>query len=448
MQPLKVDISGVRGIVGKTLTPAAIINFSCAFGTYLNSGKLGIGYDTRASREMVKSAVLSGLISTGCDIVDFGICPTPVIQYLIRHLGLAGGMAITASHNDSDWNALKFIKSDGTFLNFYEGEELLDIYHQGEFIKAGWDKLGKVSEYDDAIGVYLKKLCVYLNVEKIRKRKLRVVVDNCNGAGSGVLKALMERLGCELVMINGEVTGEFSHDPEPTSANMKSLSPIIKPLKADVGFLLDADVDRIALCEEGGTPLSEEYVFALMTDYIISKKKGTIITNLSTSSMIDDLAKKYAVPVMRTKIGQAYLIEQMLIERAVIAGEGSGGVAVGDFQYAFDGILSIGLILQMLSEKKKKVSALVDELPKYFMVKKKIECCPEIIYSVIDKVRESYKTNNVDLTDGVRIKWDDSWLHIRASNTESLIRVIAESFSTQKAEELCAEAVDRIKAVM
>lgn len=448
MRPLKIDISGVRGVIGETLTPEVIINFSCTFGTYLNSGEVGVGCDTRASREMVKSGVLSGLISTGCDIVDFGICPTPIIQYMTKYLGLKGAVAITASHNDSNWNALKFIKADGTFLNFYEGEELLDIYHQGEFFRAEWNKLGKVDKYDSAIEIYVNKLCKYLDTNKIRKRKLKVVVDNCNGAGGVVTKLLLEKLGCELVMINDEITGEFSHDPEPTPSNMKEVASIIKPVEADIGFMLDADVDRISICTEEGKSLSEEYTFALLVDYMLSRKRRTVVTNLSTTKMIDDLAKKYKVTLIRAKTGQAYVIERMIEEGGIISGEGSGGVAVGDFQYAFDGFLAMGLILQMLAEKKKKISELADSLPKYFMVKKKIECSTEVIYSVIDKVKESYKTANMDLTDGVKVEWKDSWLHIRASNTEPLIRVITESSSKDRAEELCVTAVDKIKAVI
>lgn len=448
MRPLKIDISGVRGIIGQTLTPEVIINFSCAFGTYLNSGKIGVGCDTRASREMVKSGVCAGLISAGCDIVDFGICPTPIIQYITKSLGLKGAVAITASHNDTDWNALKFIKADGTLLNFYEGEEVLDIYHQGDFFRAAWNKLGRVNSYNSAIEIYINKLCRYLDVNKIRKKRLKVVVDNCNGAGGGVTRLLLEKLGCQLVMINDEITGEFSHDPEPTAANMEQVASIIRPVKADVGFMLDADVDRIGVVTEKGKPLSEEYTFALLTDYILSKKKGTVVTNLSTTKMIDDLAERYGVLLIRTKIGPAYVIEQIMNEGGIIGGEGSGGVCVADFQYAFDGFLAMGLILQMLAERRKKISELAESLPKYFMAKKKIECPPEIVYSVIDKARESYGEDNIDLTDGIKIKWEDSWLHIRASNTEPLIRVIAESASKEKADELCERAADNIKAVM
>ncbi len=448
MQPLKIDISGVRGVIGKTLTPRVIMNFSCAFGTYLGPGKIGVGCDTRASREMVKSGVWAGLISTGCDIVDFGICPTPVIQYMTRYLGLKAAVAVTASHNDSNWNALKFIKADGTFLNFYEGEALLDIYHQGEFFKAQWNKLGRIERYDSAVEVYVNKLCKYLNTDVIRKKRLKVVVDNCNGAGSSAAKTLLEKLGCKLVMINDEVTGKFSHDPEPTVANMEQAASVIKPVKADVGFMLDADVDRIGLITQEGRPLSEEYTFALLVNYVLSKRKGAVVTNLSTSRMADDLAKRYGVALFRTKIGTAYVIEKMINERGVISGEGSGGVCVANFQNAFDGFLAMGLILEMLSEKKAKLSEIVAGLPRYFMAKKKIECPPEVVYSVIDRVRESYGKYNMDLTDGIKIEWKDSWLHIRASNTEPLIRVIAESTSKNKAEELCVEAVDKIKAVI
>jgi len=448
MQPLKIDISGVRGVVGETLLPEMIVNFACAYGTYMKSGKIGIGYDTRASREMVKSAVLSGLISTGCDIVDFGICPTPIIQYMTRHLKLKGAIAITASHNDSNWNALKFIKSDGTFLNFYEGEELLDIYHQGEFFKAAWDRLGRVSEYDDAIDIYMGRLCRYLQPGKIRAKKLKVAVDNCNGAGGRATKVLMDKLGCKLVLINEEITGVFSHDPEPTAANMEQLSSVVRPIKADVGFMLDADVDRVAVCTEKGVPLSEEYTFALLADYILSKKRGPVVTNLSTSMMLDDIAGKYGVKLVRTKIGQAYIIEQMISEKGVISGEGSGSVAVGDFQHASDGFLAMGLILKMLAEKKKKVSQLAEMLPRYYMVKRKIKCSPEVMYSAIEKVQDYYKAENIDLTDGIKVAWKDHWLHIRASNTEPLVRVLAESTSKEKAEELCDTAVDRIKAAI
>jgi len=440
MKLLKIGISGVRGIVGETITPELVMNFASAFGTFINSQKVLLGRDTRVSGPMLHSAVISTLLSAGCDILDLGICPAPVLQYMVRRLKAKGAISISAGHNDSNWNALTFINQEGTYLNEYQGEELLDIYHLGKFRKVPSDRLGKVKLQKDYLDVYFKSLAQFLDSEITKKAEFKVVIDPCNGGGAGIVDSFCQYLNCELVPVNNEPSGYFPHDPEPRPRNATEVASIIKITKADVGFLLNSDVSRVSVVTEDGETLSEEYTFPMVAGYYLRKKPGTVITNHSTSRMIEDAADCYGCSVVKTKVGQTYSVQSMIDEGAVMAGEGSGGLAIREFQPAFDGFLTMGMILKMMAEKKNKISDIVKQLPKYHIVKEKIYCPPVKAHSIVSEVKKLYDTHEVNELDGIKVEKEDGWIHIRASATEPMIRIISESKSKETAQERLEKA--------
>lgn len=435
MKLLKIGISGVRGIIGETMTPELVTDFACAFGTYLNSQRVLLGRDTRVSGPMLHAAATAALLSTGCDVLDLGLCPTPILQFLVKKLRAGGGVSISAGHNDASWNALTFINREGTYLNEYEGEEVLDIYHLGKFKKVPVGRLGKVWPQRDYHQDYFKNLIKFLDVEAIARAKFKVVIDACNGAGAGVIDLFCKHLHSELIPVNNQPTGYFPHDPEPRPRNAAEVSSIMGIVKADAGFLLSSDVSRLSLVAENGETLSEEYTFPLIANYYLSKNPGPVITNFSTSRMVEDVARTHGCPVVKTKVGQSYAIQTLLVEQGVIAGEGSGSVAIRDFHPAYDSFLAMGLILEMMAMEKKKISEAVKLLPKYHIVKEKIYCPPSKVHTLVSEVRRHFGQDEINTFDGIRIDREDGWVHIRASATEPMIRIIAENISSEKAQE-------------
>ncbi len=446
MKLLKIGISGVRGIVGETLTPELIVNFACAFGTYVEGGHVVVARDPRASGAMVAPAVFSGLTSCGCDVVDLGICPTPIVQYHTRATDAAGAVSITASHNDARWNALKFFSGDGVALNAQRGEEILDIYHQRDFLRASWDSVGTVVRNGDAVEKYLADLASRFRIDE--SVRFKVVVDPCNGAGAGMAGRLLESLGVDYVALNDEPNGEFPHDPEPRPANMKQAAAIVSPVGADAGFVLSTDVDRVAVVDERGVALSEEYSLALVAEREMSREPGTVVTNVSTSRMTEDVVLEHGGRLLRTKVGQAHVVEEMIDENGVVGGEGSGGIAMSEFQHGFDGFAAMAAIIDLVVSRGCTLSEVVASLPKYHMVKEKIACDQEIIYSVVHQVERALSEEKLDLTDGVRVERPDGWLHVRASYTEPFIRVITESQSETTAREYADEAIRLLRSAM
>ncbi|MGD9346473.1 MAG: phosphoglucosamine mutase [Candidatus Aminicenantes bacterium] len=444
MKLLKIGISGVRGIVGDTITPELIMDFASAFGTYINSRKVLIGRDTRNSGPMLHAATTSALLATGCDVVDLGICPTPILQYMVKRLKARGAISISAGHNDADWNALTFINQEGTHLNSYQGEEVLDIYHLEKFRKVSTDKLGKVTFRPDESDNYFDELTKFLNKRAIKAASFRVVIDACNGGGAGVIDAFCKHLHCELIPVNNEQTGFFPHDPEPRPRYASEVASIIKIVGADVGFLLNSDVSRISIVAEDGETLSEEYTFPLIAGYFLRRQPGAVITNYSTSRMIEDVSQCLGCHVIKTKVGQSNCIQTMIEEDGVMAGEGSGSVAIKEFQPAFDGFLAMGMIMEMMAVQSRKISAMVKELPKYHIIKEKIYCPPVKAHSIVNGIKKLYASQEISTSDGIKVEWKDGWIHIRASATEPMIRIISESQSKAKAQERLDKAANFI----
>ncbi len=436
---LRISVSGVRGVVGESLTPQLVSKFAQAFGTYLGRGSVIVGQDSRISGTMVKKAVLSGLLSVGCQPVEIGICPIPSIQVLTKQSKAIGAIAVTASHNPKEWNGLKFVNKEGLFLNYHQVDEFLDIYHQGEFSLVEVDKYKTPEFKEDPTEPHMKKLMSYFNVGLISQKKYKVAIDCTNGAGAVLAPRYLEELGCELALLNCVPDGSFAHHPEPLPENIAGLCRTVVEKGADVGFVQDADADRLAVVNEKGEPLGEELTLALASKYILSQNPGPVVINLSTSRAIDDIAEEFNVPVIRTKIGEINVVEQILSqeEKPAIGGEGNGGVILQDIHPCRDSFTAMGLILEYMAKSGKTISELQEGIPRYHMIKEKIQGTQEKAYRMIRQLRKKYSDKGeVSLLDGLKISFKDYWVHIRPSNTEPIIRLIIEAKSRDTAEKM------------
>jgi phosphomannomutase len=426
---LKISISGVRGVVGESLTPALLVRFAQAFGTYTGPGVIVVGRDTRTSGEMVRQAVIAGLLSSGCRVVDLDVCPVPTVQLLVRERRARGGIAITASHNPAEWNALKFINSDGLFLADAQARQLLDIYHQGEYRKVSGVEMRDVEISAGAIDRHIKVI-----LDKLGKlsptrsgRKLRVAIDSCNGAGSIVAPRLLEALGVEVVPINVRPDGLFPRGAEPVPENLGALCAVVRANGCDVGFAQDMDADRLAIVSERGEAIGEEYTLVLATRYLLGHEPGPVVANLSTTNALDAVASAFDCPVYRSKIGEANVTAEMVRHHAVIGGEGNGGVIYPRINFARDSLVGMALVLHLLGETGSTISELMAKLPKFCMLKEKMECRSDRIRSVLQLVRREYAQWHMDLRDGVKVTRPDGWFLVRGSNTEPIIRLVAEA---------------------
>ena len=446
MKPLKIGITGVRGIVGETFTPEVAVGFAQAFATYLDTGRILVCRDTRLSGPMVRSAVAAGLLAAGCEVIDLGICPTPSLQLAIASLKADGGIAVTAGHNPAQWNALKFVRDDGLYLNPLQAEELLDIFHQGEFTKAKWNEIEPAIQRHDPIERHIELLRTGFDVGAIRARRLKVAVDCCNGACSRLIPRWLAELGCEVLAINDDPNGAFPHRPEPTPETMAQLSAVVKAGHADIGFAHDADGERLGIVTELGDPLSEELTFALATRIRLEQSAGSIVTNISTTGAIEQIAARYGGSVVRTQVGQTYISEAMLEHDAILGGEGSGGVTVPQVHLTHDSAAAVGLILEGLARSGEPVSEIVQQLPRLVMLKHNLTVEPNRLYSVLQDFRVAIERERLacDLTDGIKVNLPEGWIHVRASNTESMIRVIVEAEDAPKARRLLDWVRDRL----
>ncbi|HJS23718.1 MAG TPA: phosphoglucosamine mutase [Pyrinomonadaceae bacterium] len=447
MKPLKIGITGVRGIVGETFTPELAVEFAESFGTYLDRGRILVCRDTRPSGPMIRSAVLAGLLAAGCEVVDLGVCPTPSMQLAVKWLKADGGIAITAGHNPWQWNALKFVRGDGLYLNPTQGEELLDIFHQGEFAKASWDTIKQGVQSADPIAEHIKALHESFAAGAIRAKKFTVAVDCCNGACSFLSPKWLEQLGCEVLAVNDNPNAPFPHAPEPKPETMAQLCAVVKAGRAAIGFAHDADGERLGIVTDLGEPLSEELTLAIAADIRLRKKTGKVITNVSTSGAIDIIAARHGGSVVRTPVGQAYISEGLIEHKGVLGGEGSGGITVPEVHLTHDSAAAIGLILEHLAETGERISEVVAQLPRLTTLKHNVVVEPHRLYSVLQEFRATVEQEGleVDSTDGIKVTLSSGWIHVRASNTESMIRIIVEAEEKSAAQELLDWTRDRIR---
>jgi phosphomannomutase len=448
MNDFMVSISGVRGIVGKSISPDIVARFAAAFGTFMERGHIVIGRDSRVSGECMRHAVVSGLLSTGCGVVDLGICPTPTVQLMAEEYD--GGVAITASHNPAEWNGLKFICGDGLFLDSDQGAELLHLYEQNTIHYANWDELGDIVHREDALEGHIEKILRLetLNTDAVRQRKFSVAIDCCNGAASTVGPQLLSALGCEVIALHCQPTGVFPHNPEPVPAHLDDLRSAVRNNNADVGFALDPDGDRLSIVSDEGEALGEEYTLAIAAKYVVSKRKGPVVVNLSTSRMIDDIAAEEDVPVIRTPVGEIHVAKRMREESGIVGGEGNGGVILPEAHYGRDALVGMALILQALTEWRVSLSELVNTMPRYHIVKRKYEPTGVESAAVMDMLADFYANRSPDVSDGVKMNWSDRWVHVRSSNTEPVLRVIAEAPTQQEADELCDGTIRTIESLI
>ncbi|MGH9903578.1 MAG: phosphoglucosamine mutase, partial [Pyrinomonadaceae bacterium] len=361
-------------------------------------------------------------------------------------LGADGGISVTAGHNPEPWNALKFVRADGLYLNAAQADELLDIFHQAEFAKATWERIRSKVEYGDAIAHHLEVLTRAFDVEAVRAKKLTVAVDCCNSSCSLLIPRWLAALGCDVLAVNDDPSASFPHAPEPTRAAMAQLRAVVRAGRAHVGFAHDADGERLGIVTEEGEPLPVEMTLALAAEIQLSQKSGTVVTNVSTSGAIDRVASRHGATVVRTPVGQAYVSEAMVESGAVVGGEGSGGVVVPRVQYTHDSAAAVGLILEHVARTGRRVSELAAELPRLVMIKHHMPVEPDRIYSLMQRMYDEVEREGIeyDQTDGIKVSWPDGWVHVRVSNTESMIRIIAEAETEGRAHELLDWARDRL----
>ncbi len=424
---LKIGISGVRGIVGESLTPQLITSFSAAFGTYCGGGAVLIGTDTRPSRLMASHAAVAGLLSVGCAPVDLGIVPVPILPLAIRERKSAGGICITASHNPMEWNALKFFGSDGIVLRPNQFEELLDLYHQGTYPRVDAQSIAEVRSDQAALLEHREAVLRAVDREAIRGRRFKAAVDACNGAASLAAPEFLRALGCEVVELYCDPEAGFPRNPEPTAESLQELCRRVREAGADLGFALDADADRLALVSERGEPLGEECTLALAVRHVLARRPGPVVVNASTSRMIDDLAAEFGCPVYRTRVGEINVVEKMLECGAPIGGEGTGGVIAPAVNPCRDSFVGMAFILEALAREACTLGELRRRLPAYVLVREKISCRPRDVAPALRLLRYLYRQEKIDLTDGVKVLWPDRWLHVRGSNTEPIMRLTAEA---------------------
>ena len=438
---LKISISGVRGVVGESLTPALLTRFAQAFGTYVGGGRIVIGRDTRTSGEMVTQAVIAGLLSSGCRIVDLGVCPTPTVQLLVRRLGARGGVAITASHNPPEWNALKFIGGDALFLGGASGRELLDIYHQGDYAKVPGAEMRNVERRDDALDIHVAAVLDALGALP-PTRRLRVAIDACNGAGSIVGPRLLAALGVDVVPINVTPDGSFPRPAEPTPEALAQLSDAVRAHACDVGFAQDMDADRLAIVSERGEPIGEDLTLVLAVQQALVMAPGPVVVNVATTHAVDDVALAFGVPVTRSRVGEANVTDAMRRVGAVIGGEGNGGVIYPRINFARDSLVGMGLVLHRLAASTGSLSSLVGEIPAHVLVKRQLACPSHRIADVLRQVSADHAGLPIDTRDGIKVITPDGWFLLRGSNTEPVMRLIVESRTPESARRLA----DRIGA--
>lgn len=440
---LKISISGIRGIVGQSLTPQLIIKFAEAFSTYIGGGKIAVGSDTRPSAEMVKNAVFAGMLSCGASPIDLGILPIPSLQIYTKEKGLDGAISITASHNPIEWNALKLIRKGGHYLYPYEAEELLDVYYQGKFQRV--TRPDSIDREEDPFSVHKGKILELMDVESIRKKKLRVVVDPCGGAASPFVQDFLRALGAEVICVNCGLTEGFPRNPEPVPENLATLCNAVKEREADLGFAQDADADRLAAVDENGVPLGEEYTLALAVAYYLERKQKTpVVVNLSTSRVIEDIAKNAGVELYRSMVGEINVARMMEDKGAKIGGEGNGGIMAADVHTCRDSFAGMAYILEYMAWSGKKLSLLRKKLPDYFMIKDKVKASYRDARVILNKIGKKFERGQVQTLDGLRVDYPDFWLHVRPSNTEPVVRVQVEGKSEERAKKVFEQIMEEI----
>ncbi len=437
MGELIVSVSGIRGIIGAGLSASAALSFASALGTHLGGGKVLLSRDGRPSGAMLRHAVVAGLIESGCDVADLGVVPTPTVGLAVRHLEARGAIQVTASHNPPEWNGLKLFGPDGRVLSAAEGRLVQERYSRGDFHRVPWDHLGTLREERRAEEWHLQAVMRNVDVVRIRAAGLRTFLDANGGAGGPMGRALLDALQTRPVCVGEHADGHFAHTPEPTAENLSEVAPLVARHGADVGFALDPDSDRLALIDETGRYIGEEMTLALAVLHRLRWQRGTVVINMSTSRLVEDVAARQGCMCLRSAVGEANVVDRMLQTNAIMGGEGNGGVIDPRVGLVRDPFIGMGLVLELLAETGKKLSALVAELPVYHIVKDKLAVTPERLPALLADLERSAAGAKLNRDDGLRIDWPDRWVHVRPSNTEPIVRVIAEAATEEAARAEC-----------
>jgi phosphomannomutase len=436
---LIVSVSGIRGIIGAGLTPAATLAFAQALGTYLKGGSVVLSRDSRPSGPMLRHAVIAGLTSCGCAIHDLGIVPTPTCGLAVRKLDAAGAVQITASHNPAPWNGLKLFGSDGAVLSAAKGKEIKELFDTSQFALVPHDKLGWLREEPHAADWHRERVLQLLDTTRVKASRFRVFLDANGGAGGPLGAKLLEALHAPSILHGCDPDGQFAHPPEPLAENLTEILPMVPRHQANVGFVLDPDADRLAVIDEQGRYIGEELTLALAVLSRLRHERGPVVINMSSSRVTEDLAKRFNVPCHRAAVGEANVVEKMREVNALLGGEGNGGVIDPRVGWVRDPYIGMGLILLLLAETGKRLSEIVAELPSYTIVKDKYTIARESLTTLNAALQKRWPEARANHLDGLRLDWADRWVHVRPSNTEPIVRVIAEAPLAADAEGLCKE---------
>lgn len=440
---LKIGVSGIRGVVGEFLTPSLACSFAQAFGTFVGSGKVVLGRDTRQSGEMLQGAVCCGLLATGCEVVDVGIQPTPTIQVYVGATRARGGISVTASHNPPEYNALKLFNRAGLFFNHYERRELLDIFYESEFRTATNEQIrGIQHDPETPMKMHTERILRHVDAARLRSRKFRVALDGVNGAGSVLsCRFLQQSLGCRLSAISVDPTKPFPREAEPRPDTLGELQEVVRRERAEIGFGQDPDGDRLAVVDETGRVLDNDDVLALVVDAVLTAMPGDVVVNLTTSSAVDDIAAAHGRKCYRTPVGEANVVEMMQAVRAVIGGEGSnGGIIFPAVQYCRDSYTGMAFLLDLMDRSGKTVSELAARLPRYYRRSGKVVFEHGRLGPIMQELEQAFPKATLDRTDGLKLILNDAWIHVRASNTEPILRMAVEA----KSEEMAVRLNDQV----
>lgn len=451
------SISGIRGTIGgrpgENLTPVDVVKFAAAFGTIIAEGKqttkIVIGRDGRISGAMVQQLVINTLVGLGIDVIDLGLSTTPTVEVAVKMEKADGGIILTASHNSREWNALKLLNAEGEFISAETGANVLELAAKEDFSFAAVDKLGTVTTDDSYLQKHVDAILKYpfVNAKAIAKQHFKVVVDAINSTGATYVPALLKALGVtDVIVLNGEVNGKFAHNPEPLPEHLSQLCNEVVQQKAHLGIAVDPDVDRLCFVNEDGTLFGEEYTLVAVADYVLSKRKGNTVSNMSSTKALKEVTQKHGGEYSPSAVGEVNVVKKMKEVNAVIGGEGNGGIIVPDFHYGRDALIGIGLFLSHLANHKKGIKSLRSTYPDYFISKNKIELHNGVdVKGIFEKIRIKYKSNPINTDDGLKIEFENDWVHLRTSNTEPIIRIYAESDFETKANNIAMQLMRDIK---
>ncbi len=454
------SISGIRGTiggcVGDALTPLDIVRFTASYATFIrkqssSSNTIIIGRDARISGEMVSNIVSGTLIGCGFDVLDVGLSTTPTIEVAVQIEQSAGGIIITASHNPKQWNALKLLNDKGEFLSAKDGEEILELAENDAFTFSEVDDLGKYTFDDSFNDKHIEEVLNLnlVNVDLVKSAGFKVVVDAVNSTGGFMIPRLLERMGVECVKLYCEPNGKFPHNPEPLPKNLTEISKLVVEEKADFGIVVDPDVDRLAMVCEDGSMFGEEYTLVAVADYVLSKTPGNTVSNLSSTRALRDVTNNHNGSYEASAVGEVNVVDKMKATDAIIGGEGNGGVIYPEMHYGRDALIGVALFLTQLAERKISAKTLRDSYPNYFISKNKIQLTPEIdVDAILTTLEEKYKNEQITTIDGLKIDFQEGWVHLRKSNTEPIIRIYAESEGEEKANKFANDMINEIKELI